>query len=651
MSLDITNVEPEELWRPSEERKTNTRMWEFMQRMAERHGTPTDDYAALHSFSVENPDVFWSELIDFYDLQFKGDLEPANLDTGFETYGWFPNVRLNYAENLLAKGADNGIAFISTLENGFETSVSYSQLRSQVAKFQNTIQGEFVEGDVLACYMPNILQTPVAMLAATGLGGVFTSTSCDFGVEGVVDRFSQSKPTILVAAEGYFYGGKYFDCMGKISEVVSMVSSIKRVFIVQMRDSAPKIDNIDKAEHWPEMVDAQGTPRFVSRAFADPLYIMYSSGTIGKPKCIVHSVGGTLLKNVQELGLHSDLSPDKRIFFFTTCGWMMWNWLMSSLYFGSTVILFDGSPGYPSMIDYLSMIDRLKINVFGTSPKFLRSLQDSKPDLSSLKLDSLETIHSTGAPLMPEQYDYVYQHIKQDVLLANIAGGTDLMGGFYLGNPVQPVYRGELQCAPLGIDSTCVDENGCKIIDQEGELACMQSFPSRPLYFLNDPNCERLNSAYFVRFPGIWHHGDFIKVTKRGGALFFGRSDATLNPGGVRIGTSEIYRQTESLGFLEDTVCVGKKSEGDVDVVLFVKLKPTETLTEERIKQIKYLIRTKNTPRHVPKSVIQVADIPYTRSGKKIEGVIANIINGRSVTNIEAIINPESLDEYYTYNN
>ena len=638
------------LWQASEEQKNNSEMAKLMRFATEKTGQVFTSYQDFHQFSTNSADKFWSLLIDFYDVIYQGDLKPVNTDKGFESYGWFSNVKLNFAENLLAKGDADSPALIGTDESGEDTPISYGRLRKQVAQFQSLIQPQFGKDDVLACYMPNCIETVVAMLACTASGGVFTSSSSDFGKEGVIDRFSQSEPRVLVAAQGYFYGGKYFDCMSKIAEIVAVVPSIEKVFIVAAEQGdAAAINSIEKAEWWPEFDDSDRQPHFEMRAFADPLYIMYSSGTTGKPKCIVHSVGGTLLKHISELGPHSDLNQDKTIMFFTTCGWMMWNWLVSSLFFGARVVLYDGSPNYPSFHDYLSIVDRLKVNLFGTSPKFLRAMENAEVDVSELSLESLQCVLSTGSPLLPEQYDYVYTAIKSDVHLASISGGTDILGCFFCGNPLLPVVRGELQGKALGMDAVCVDENGHELIDQEGELVCRQSFPSRPIYFLNDENGEKIKSAYFNEFDGWWHHGDFIKVSEHGGAQFMGRSDSTLNPGGVRIGTSEIYRQTETLGYIDDSVCVGKQVDGDVEVWLFVKLVEGRQLDEEMTAQIKKQIRQNTTPRHVPAKIIAVDYIPYTRSGKKIEGVVSNILNGRKVTNLEAIVEPEGLSEYQQY--
>lgn len=392
-----------------------------------------------------------------------------------------------------------------------------------------------------------------------------------------------------------------------------------------------------------------GVLTFTDLPFSHPLYIMYSSGTTGKPKCIVHSQGGTLLQHIKELGLHSDLKREKTMMFFTTCGWMMWNWFVSSLYFGSKIILYEGSPAYPSPKDYFEIINREGIHIFGTSPKFLKALEDVGTVFPENHFPTLETILSTGSPLLPEQYDFVYNKIKSDVLLASISGGTDILGCFMLGNPMMPVYRGEIQCLGLGMDVLAFDDMGKPVTESEGELVCVSSFPSRPLYFLNDQDGTKIKEAYFNRYQNVWYHGDYIKITERGSVIVFGRSDATLNPGGVRIGTAEIYRQTESLNFIQDSICVGKNVSGDVEVVLFVKLKAEEALTPERIKEIKQLIKTNTTPRHVPREIHAVSDIPYTRSGKKVELAVSKIINGKAINNLEAIANPECLEEFKKY--
>lgn len=639
------------LWQPDESRIQRSEMYRFMQVLSREQTLAGLSYAELYQYSIEHPGEFWVKLIQHFHIITEGDLAPAVTDLGFENYGWFPNVQLNYAQNLLAAGQDDMPALVGLHENGSRNELSYAQLRHSVAEFQNQIRDIFSSGDVLACYMPNLPETAIAMLASTGLGGVFTSTSSDFGLEGVTDRFGQSRPKVLVACAAYQYNGKTHDCLAKIEAVVAAVPSIERVYIVDFLGLQPDISHIENAVLWQVSHKVEVEPEFVARAFNDPLYIMYSSGTTGKPKCIVHSVGGSLLQHIKELALHSDFGKNKNMMFFTTCGWMMWNWQISALFFGGTVTLYEGSPAYPSIAEFFGLIDAEKLTHFGTSPKFLKVLEDRYQDIQHISLSSLEVILSTGSPLLPEQYDFVYQTLKSDVLLASISGGTDILGCFFLGNPVLPVYRGELQCKGLGMDVVCIDADGQEVVGKEGELVCKQSFPSRPIYFLADPNNEKLNAAYFEQMPGKWFHGDFIQLTEHGGALFFGRSDATLNPGGVRIGTSEIYRQTETLAYIEDAVCVGKQVDGDVDVMLFVKLHDGESLNDERVQEIKSLIRANTTPRHVPKQISAVVDIPYTRSGKKIELAVTRIVNGKAITNKEAIANPECLVEYEAFAN
>lgn len=644
------------MWTPSESRIKSSQMYKFFYHLKEKFGLSGDcNYETIYQFSVNSPQLFWSEIFSFYKIQFEGELTPAFLDLNFEKYSWFPNVKLSFSKNLLENGnqKEDKVALIEVIENHSIRSMTYKELRENVSGFFKSLKPQFAQDDVLACYMTNTSHTTISMLACNAHGGVFTSTSCDFGIEGVLDRFGQSKPSVLVAAASYVYGGRVFNQLDKIKQIAKEIKSLKKIILVDVLGSGiseediTELDKIIPTVRWNDFYKpSKESIDYKLRNFSDPLYIMYSSGTTGKPKCIVHGVGGVLLQHVKELGLHTDLNADKNIFFFTTCGWMMWNWLTSSLYFGATITLYEGSPAYPTFNDYISLIDRLGINIFGTSPKYLKALEDSKTMISSLSLSSLETILSTGSPLLPEQYDYVYNSFKKDILLASISGGTDILGCFFLGSPIGPLYRGELQVRGLGMDVGCVDENGEDTMGLEGELVCRKSFPSRPIYFLNDQDSNKINEAYFNTYKGLWHHGDFIKITKSNGAIVLGRSDATLNPGGVRIGTAEIYRQTETLSFLEDSICVGLNIDGDVDVILFVKLKNKVQLTSELIKEIKKVIKDHTTPRHVPRRIIQVSDIPYTRSGKKVELAVSKLINNKPVTNLEAIANPGCLSDF-----
>lgn len=631
------------LWRPSDDRIAKSEIRRFQDYLKF-----TGDYKSFHKYSVANKEDFWSELARFYAVKFDGQLEPALQEDGFKNYTWFKNVKLNFAENLLNAGIDNNIALNFQHESGLENKITYKELRESTASLGNYLKSFIHAGDVVAAYMPNIPETVISMLGTSAIGGVFTSTSCDFGIEGVLDRFSQSKPKVLVAAIGYVYNGKYFDQTQKIKDIEDRLPDLSKIILVDFLGKGIDTTIFKNAISFKDILITKAPLSFVKMPFSHPLYIMYSSGTTGKPKCIVHSQGGTLLGHIKELGLHTDLTAKKKIFFFTTCGWMMWNWLVSSLFFGAEVVLYEGSPAFPSPEHYFKIIDRVGINIFGTSPKFLKALQDTDAKLPS-GFPTLETILSTGSPLLPEQYDYVYQSVKPDVQLSSISGGTDIIGCFMLGSPVTPVYRGEIQCLGLALDIAALDEHGDSVIDLEGELVCKNTFPNCPIGFLNDESREKINAAYFDQIPGVWTHGDFVKITDHGGVIVYGRSDATLNPGGVRIGTAEIYRQTESLSFIQDSLCIGRSNNGDVDVILFVKLKVGEELTADRKKLIKDLIKKNTTPRHVPREIHAVADIPYTRSGKKVELAISRIVSGKAVSNIEAISNPECLSEYQKF--
>ncbi len=635
------------LWQPSRDGSSN--LEKFMDEIAQKYGLSFPDYQSFHRWSVEHTETFWTELLRLSPMIYSGNLRPAVLDKGFTAdlvYNWFPGVKLNFAQNLLRARSKEAPVLSFIHETELQHTLNFGELTEVVSKLQQALRPFINSGEVLGAYMPNIPETVISMLAATSLGGVFTSTSCDFGVEGVLDRFSQSRPKVLVVAAGYTYNGKYICQREKILALSQRLDSVEKILVVDFVGRGFDFSDLPKAQLFSDFLKPFRTQEveYTQTPFDHPVYIMYSSGTTGKPKCIVHGVGGVLLQHYKELKLHTDLKPREKLFYFTTCGWMMWNWLVSGLLVESEIVLYEGSPAFPSLKDFLTKLDGLSIEVLGTSPKFLKALSDDQTSIPSFK--SLKTILSTGSPLLAEQFDYVYQNFPSKVQLASISGGTDILGCFMLGNPLTPVVRGEIQGPGLGMDVSSFDTQGLEILDREGELVCRKNFPSRPLRFLNDEGNEKFKEAYFQSYPGVWTHGDFITLTSRGSVRVYGRSDATLNPGGVRIGTAEIYAQTETLSFIEDSLCVGRPFEGDVQVMLFVKLKKGHHLTNELIKQIKLTIREKTTPRHVPSHILSVRDIPYTRSGKKMELAITRLLSGKELTNLEAIANPESLEDY-----
>jgi len=609
-------------------------------------GTDIDNYNALHDWSVRESEQFWCLLWRFSEVV--GDLSdgPVVLE-GDRLPGarWFPQARLNFAENLLRR-RDAHTALIFRGEDKVERWVSFKELYDQVSRLRQALASMGVTGgDRVAGYVPNMPEAIIAMLAATSLGAIWSSCSPDFGVQGVVDRFGQIAPKVLFAAEGYFYDGKRFDSFERIGPLLEQLPSIERVIVISYTGDVPASDDV-KVVAFDTVIEpfAPLDITFERFAFDHPLYIMYSSGTTGVPKCIVHGAGGTLLKHLSEQRLHTDLRPDERLLFFTTCGWMMWNWLVTGLASGATLLLYDGSPFYPGPSAVFDFADEVGMNVFGTSAKYIDAVKKSglRP-IESHDLSSVRAILSTGSPLSPESFDFVYDAIKKDVCLSSITGGTDILGCFALGNSILPVWRGEIQCKALGLAVDVFDDDGHSIRGSKGELVCTRSFPSMPIGFWNDDDGSKYHAAYFERFPNIWHHGDYVEQTENDGLVMFGRSDAVLNPGGVRIGTAEIYRQVEQLDEVVEGLVIGQQWQDDTRVVLFVRLREGLELDSALIDKIKKQVRTHATPRHVPSRVVQVSDIPRTKSGKIVELAVRNVVHGEPVKNEEALANPEAL--------
>ena len=624
------------LWTPSPERIAATELARFMKLAGKA------SYEELHRWSVEASPEFWSLVWDFCGVRGEKGARTVADPARMPGAKWFPDGRLNYAQNLLGH---KGEAIVFWGEDRIKRRMSHEQLYRLVSRLAQALADAGVrKGDRVAGYLPNVPEATAALLATASLGAVWSSCSPDFGVQGVLDRFGQIEPRILFCADGYLYGGKEFDSQEKASQVLDKLPSVEECVVVDYI-GAPVTAGTSLYEFL-DPFDAEEI-RFEPVEFNHPLYILYSSGTTGVPKCIVHSTGGALLQHLKEHRLHSDVRPQDRLFYFTTLGWMMWNWLVSGLASGATLLLYDGSPFAGRGKVLFDFADAEGMTHFGTSAKFIDALAKAglKPRQTH-RLEKLRTILSTGSPLAPEGYDYIYEEVKSDVCLSSISGGTDIVSCFVLGNPIGPVWRGEIQAKGLGMAVEIFDEQGNSIKNQKGELVCTKPFPSMPVGFWNDPDGSRYRAAYFEKYPNVWRHGDWCEETEHGGIVIYGRSDAVLNPGGVRIGTAEIYRQVESLDEVVESLVIGQDWQGDVRVVLFVKLKDRMVLHDPLAAKIRSKIRENTTPRHVPAKIVQVSDIPRTKSGKIVELAVRDVVHGRPVKNLEALANPEALDNF-----
>ncbi len=638
------------LWTPTPESVETTHMARFMDMVTERFGVPARDYAALWEFSVDDRPAFWDFVRKFTQLKAAtwGDRILVNGDK-MPGAQWFPDARLNFAQNLLVRRDDTD-AMVFRGEDRAAYRVTWRDLYDQVSVLSQALRGAgIVPGDRIAGYMPNMPETIIAMLAVTSVGAVWSSCSPDFGAQGVLDRFGQIEPRMLITVDGYHYNGKTHDMTARVSEIAVNLPTVSRVIVVPYANDNPDADAIPRGVLLREFTgEYRSAPiEFEQLPFDHPLYIMFSSGTTGTPKCIVHSAGGTLIQHVKEHMLHCDIHPGDRVFYFTTCGWMMWNWLVSALACEATLLLYDGSPFYPDGNVLWNFAAAEGMTLFGTSAKYIDAL--SKAGLEPMKTHDLGTVRiiaSTGSPLAPESFDYIYDSVKKDVQLASIAGGTDIISCFVLGDPTGSVWRGEIQQRGLGMAVDVFDDNGNPVRGEKGELVCTRAFPSMPIGFWNDPDGAKYHSAYFNRFDDIWCHGDFVELTEHGGIIIFGRSDATLNPAGVRIGTAEIYRQVEQLEDVVEGLVIAQDWDNDVRVVLFVRLRDGVELTDALQDTIRKQIRSNCTPRHVPAKIVAVDDIPRTKSGKITELAVRDVVHGRAVKNKEALANPEALDLY-----
>ena len=639
---------PAPLWQPTEERINQSNMERFQRAVAQQTGLPISDYKSLYQWSIDHPEAFWASLWQHTEVSASEPFHRVLSNAAqFPGASWFEGARLNFAENLL-RVRSNKVALISRLENGQRSTTTYLELYQQVAQCAAAMRAMGVVcGDRVAGFMPNVSQTVVTMLAATSIGAIWSSCSPDFGINGVMDRFGQIKPKLLFGCNGYFYNGKIIDSTATLTQICDNIDSIEQLVMVPVVDlnCSPSNDSL----LFEDFLITENTPEliFEQLPFDHPLYIMYSSGTTGVPKCIVHGAGGTLLQHLKEHRLHVNLKPEDVLFFYTTCGWMMWNWLVSGLASEATLVLYDGSPFYPQPQSLIDMAQEEQVSVFGTSAKYIAALQkaDVKP-MRSHQLPALHTILSTGSPLSHESFRYVYSDVKTDVCLASISGGTDILSCFVLGNPCLPVWEGEIQCRGLGMAVDIWNDSGESVVGEKGELVCTKPFPNAPIYFWNDEHNNKYLNAYFDLYPGVWAQGDYGEITHNGGMIIHGRSDAVLNPGGVRIGTAEIYRQVEKIDGIVDSICIGQDWQDDVRVVLFVVLKSDVTLTPALENTIRTTIRQETTPRHVPAKIVAVPDIPRTISGKIVELAVRKVVHNETVTNTDALANPEALDYF-----
>jgi len=638
------------LWKPSEEQIENSNMYRFMGIVNEKYGTDFSEYSQLYDWSIDNIADFWATMWDYADIIASTPYEQVIDDVAkMPGASWFAGARLNFAENLL-RFRDDRVALIFKGEGQPSTRMTYAELYDEVARLARALKDAgVVAGDRVVGFMPNMPAAIIAMLAATSIGATWSSCSPDFGIKGVLDRFGQIKPKVLFTANGYFFKGNKLDSLERIGDIIKQLPSIEKVVVVPYTEAEADISALPNAVHYDAFKSSQSglEIEFEQLPFEHPLYIMYSSGTTGLPKCMVQSAGGILVHHLKELMLHTNLKREDTIFYFSTCGWMMWNWLTSSLGVGATLVLFDGNPFHPHPGALWEMAQEEKITVFGTSAGYIAALINAGVEPGkTYDLSPLRAVLSTGSPLSIEGFEYIYNEVKADLQLASIAGGTDLNGCFALGNPMGPVYAGELQCRGLAMDVRGFDENGKELVNEEGELVCCKPFPSMPIYFWDDPDGSKYHSAYFDVYPNIWRHGDFVTVTDRGGVVMLGRSDATLNPGGVRIGTAEIYRQVEQMDEIADSVVIGQNWKNDIRVILFVQLAEGQELTDELQYKIKQTIRTNASPRHVPAKILSVPAVPYTLNMKKVELAVKKIVEGKPVLNKDALSNPEALDHY-----